>query len=65
VIDTSMPYSDGWWMKKLYDQLRVQQKRCDALQRRYEGNAPLPFVSDIQKSAVKWFVRSRGPTSSG
>lgn len=56
MIDTSVPYSDGWWLKKLYEQLRVQQKRCTALQLRYEGNAPLPFVSDIQKSAVKWFV---------
>lgn len=56
MIDTSVPYSDGWWIKKLYDQLRVQQRRCQALQERYEGNAPLPFVSDIQKSAVKWFV---------
>jgi hypothetical protein len=55
VIDTSVPYSDGWWLKRLYDQLRVQQKRCQALQSRYEGNAPLPFVSDIQ-NAVKWFV---------
>ena len=55
-IDTSVPYSDGWWLKRLYDQLRPQQKRCHALQERFEGNAPLPFVSDIQKSAVKWFV---------
>jgi hypothetical protein len=55
-IDTSEPYSDGWWLKRLYEQLRVQQRRCDALQRRYEGNAPLPFVSDIQRDAVKWFV---------
>lgn len=55
-IDTTEPFSDGWWLKRLYDQLRVQQRECDALQRRFEGNAPLPFVSDIQKSAVKWFV---------
>lgn len=55
-IDTSEPYTDGWWLKRLYDQLRVQQKRCQALQERYEGNSPLPFVSDIQRSAVKWFV---------
>jgi hypothetical protein len=56
VIDTSVPYSDGWWLNRLYQQLRVQQKRCDALQRRYEGNSPIPFVSDIQRKAVKWFV---------
>jgi hypothetical protein len=55
-IDTRVPYSDGWWLQRLYLQLRVQQKRCDALQRRYEGNAPLPFVSEIQRAAVKWFV---------
>lgn len=56
MIDTTVPYSDGWWLDRLYCQLRVQQKRCQALQERFEGNAPLPFVSDIQKSAVKWFV---------
>lgn len=55
-IDTTVPFSDGWWLKRLYDQLRFQQKRCDELQRRVEGNSPMPFVSDIQKTAVKWFV---------
>lgn len=55
-IDISVPFSPGWWLKRLYEQLRVQQRRCDALQRRYEGNAPLPFISDIQRDAVKWFV---------
>jgi hypothetical protein len=55
-IDTTVPNSPGWWLDRLYRQLRVQQARCDRLQRRYEGNAPLPFVSDIQRRAVKWFV---------
>lgn len=55
-IDTAEPGSDGWWLKRLYEKLRVQQKECDALQRRYEGNAPLPFISAIQRDAVKWFV---------
>lgn len=55
-IDTKTPYSDGWWLERLYNQLRQQQKRCKALQSRYEGDSPLPFVSDIQRDAVKWFV---------
>jgi hypothetical protein len=56
-IDTKIPYSDGWWLERLYNQLRVQQKRCKALQDRYDGDAPLPFISDIQRDAVKWFVQ--------
>ena len=55
-IDTATPYSDGWWMAKLYQQLRVQQRRCQELMDRYEGDPPLPYVSDIQRSAVRWFV---------
>lgn len=56
IADLKTPYSDGWWLKRLHDKLRVQEKKCEALQRRYEGNAPLPFVSDIQRDAVRWFV---------
>lgn len=56
IDDVETPYSDGWYMYRLYQQLREQQKRCDSLQRRFEGNAPLPYVSDIQRDAVKWFV---------
>lgn len=56
MIDTTEVGSDGWWLKRCYEQLRIQQRRCDALQRRYEGNAPLPFISDIQRDAVRWFV---------
>lgn len=55
-IETAVPYSDGWWLQKLYQQLRLQQKRCQELQNRYEGNSPLPMVSDTQNAAVKWFV---------
>lgn len=55
-IDTKTPYSDGWWLDRLYCQLRVQQRKCIALQKRYEGDAPIPFISDIQQDAVKWFV---------
>lgn len=56
IEDTKVPYSDGWWLDRLYAQLKVQQRRCQELQDRYEGNSPLPFVSDIQRDAVKWFV---------
>lgn len=56
-IDVSEPFSDGWWLARLYEKLRVQQRRCEALQRRYEGDPPMPYVSDVQKNAVKWFVK--------
>lgn len=55
-IDTRTPFSEGWWLAKLHAELHVQQRRCEALQSRYEGNSPLPFVSEIQRTAVRWFV---------
>lgn len=59
-IDTSVPYSDGWWLKRLYDQLRIQQRRCQPLQDRYEGNPPLPFISPIQREAMRTFMEFAG-----
>jgi hypothetical protein len=56
-IETGEPYSDGWWMNRLYDKLRKQQADCDLLWQRYIGNPPLPIVSENQRDAVKWFVR--------
>jgi len=53
---TDDPTSDAYWLQKLFAQLKVQQARCEKLQNRYEGNAPLPFVSPIQRDAVRWFV---------
>lgn len=56
MIDTTVPYSDGWWLQRLSNQLREQAVHCEELQQRYEGNSPLPFVSSLQQAAVRWFV---------
>ncbi len=56
MINTSVPYSDGWWLQRLSNQLREQAAHCEELQQRYEGNSPLPFVSSLQQAAVRWFV---------
>lgn len=56
MIETSKPYSDGWWLAKLYAQLRAQQKHCEGLRNRYEGDSPLPTLTASQNAAVKWFV---------
>lgn len=55
-IDTSVPYSDGWWLQRLHNQLRQQRVECQKLWDRYEGNAPLPTVNQNQADAVKWFI---------
>lgn len=55
-IDTSVPYSDGWWLQRLYNQLRVQRSECDELWDRYKGDAPLPTVNKNQADAVRWFI---------
>jgi hypothetical protein len=54
-IDTSVPYTDGWWLQRLYEQLRRQRADCQKLWDRYEGNPPLPVVNNNQREAVKWF----------
>ena len=55
-IDTSVPYSDGWWLQRLHNQLRHQRVECQKLWDRYEGNAPLPTVNNNQAEAVRWFI---------
>ena len=55
-IDTSVPYSDGWWLQRLHNQLRYQRTECQRLWDRYEGNAPLPTVNNNQAEAVRWFI---------
>lgn len=56
MIETSEPYSDGWWLAKLYVHLRAQERQCEELHRRYEGKSPLPMLSSNQNAAVKWFI---------
>ena len=55
-IDTSVPFSDGWWLQRLHNQLRLQRVECQRLWDRYEGNAPLPTVNSNQAEAVRWFI---------
>jgi len=55
-IDTTVPFSDGWWLQRLHNQLRVQRDQCQKLWDRYEGNAPLPTVNHNQAEAVRWFI---------
>jgi hypothetical protein len=55
-IDTTIPFSDGWWLNRLYTQLRRQQEDSNLLWNRYIGDPPLPPMSPNQREAVKWFV---------
>lgn len=55
-IDTTEPFSDGWWLQKLHNQLRFQRVECEKLWKRYKGDAPLPTVNQNQAEAVKWFI---------
>jgi hypothetical protein len=48
--------SDGWWLAQLWGKLAPQRERCQLLQDRYIGDAPLPNITDNQSDAVKWFV---------
>jgi hypothetical protein len=59
-IDTSAPYSDGWWLQRLYNQLKLQQRRCQTLQARYEGNPPLPFIAPNMREVVRTFMEFSG-----
>lgn len=56
-IDTDQPDSDGWWLQQLYAQLIEQRAYCQRMLDRYLGDPPLPFISEIQRDAVRYFVR--------
>jgi hypothetical protein len=56
IPDTDVPFSDGWWLARLYFQLQDQQKHCELLWQRYIGNPPLPHMNANQRAAVQWFV---------
>ena len=55
-IETSVVGSDGWWLARLYNQLRQQRRECEKLWERYEGNPPLPVVNKNQAEATRWFI---------
>jgi hypothetical protein len=54
--EVEVPDSDAWWLKRLYELLTQQRVYCQSMLDRFYGEAPLPYVSDIQRDAVKWFV---------
>lgn len=54
--EVEIPDSDAWWLKRLYELLTQQRVYCQSMLDRFYGEAPLPYVSDIQRDAVKWFV---------
>lgn len=56
IEDVTVEFTDGWWFAQLWAKLAPQRERCQKLQNRYEGNAPLPSITDNQADAVKWFV---------
>lgn len=56
-IDTKTPGSDGWWLQRLYGQLRVQEKQCEAYHARYRGEAPLPLRTDNEQQVVQLFEK--------
>jgi Phage portal protein, SPP1 Gp6-like len=51
-----IPDSDGWWLKQLYQQLLEQRAYCQRMLDRYFGDPPLPFISEIQRDSVRYFV---------
>jgi hypothetical protein len=55
-IDVETPDTPGWWLKRLYLQLNAQRSYCQGMMDRFAGDPPLPYVSDIQRDAVRWFV---------
>jgi hypothetical protein len=56
ILDVDVPFSDGWWLARLYFQLQTQQKHCEKMWQRYIGNPPLPHMNANQRAAVQWFV---------
>lgn len=56
-IDTKTPDSDGWWLQRLYDQLRVQEKECEANDARYRGEPPLPERTENERDVVRLFEK--------
>jgi hypothetical protein len=62
LIDTDTVGSDGWWFRRLTTQLQAQARHCEVLQKRYEGQAPLPWVDQTMSKSVEWFIeKARTP----
>lgn len=57
-IDTQTPNSDGWWLKRLLDELSKRQERFNLLDAYYRGDPPLPSGPDAWKSAFRSFART-------
>lgn len=60
MIDTTETYSDGWYLKRLWDKLQYNRKAIDPLMARFEGKAPLPeSLKSAPEAARAFFAASR------
>lgn len=50
-IDVTVPGSPGWWMERLYRELRAKRDRLQALDNWRRGRVPLVFASKRQQTA--------------
>lgn len=58
-IDVSVPQSEGWWMKRLFEQLNdpKRRKRLQLLHDYYRGHAPLPAGAEVARESFEGFQR--------
>jgi hypothetical protein len=56
-IDTKQPYSDGWWLERLYNQLRAQQKQCDEWWERFSGRPRMSERTANEMEALALFEK--------
>jgi hypothetical protein len=58
-IDTSVPYSPGWWMHRLVTKLTdpARQTRLELLDSWYTGEPPLPVGAENAREAYRAFQR--------
>lgn len=59
-IDTSVKYTPGWWLDRLYQKLRDTRDEHQKLMDRYEGKGPIPKLSgSMPKSAEQFYRKTR------
>jgi hypothetical protein len=56
-IDTKTPYSDGWWLERLYNQLRVQQVVCEERFERFSGRPKMSERTANEREAIALFEK--------
>lgn len=58
INDIDVRYSDGWWMKRLWDKLAAEEKRFETLSDYIAGRPPLPWASENTKSNFYKFQKT-------